>query len=141
MPMITEKTVRAILPVMLGAVFVLTAETAVDAFANFSHAAPRVGDMMSFAASQEAPTDPGVRLMVSRPDRLGCVLDLDVIRRAGGSLVVEGKTVASDSSFLVHWAGERTTADAGDCGSNTDLVVDAGALDTLAMAAGMPRAR
>jgi hypothetical protein len=36
----------------------------------------------------------------------------------------------------VHWAGERTAADTGNCGNNADLILDERELDILALGAG-----
>ena len=62
----------------------------------------------------------GHRLLVRRQDQFGCVLDLNVLRQSGGSLIVEIRPGNGASDFRVHWAGARTSDDPGNCGNDTD---------------------
>jgi hypothetical protein len=39
-------------------------------------------------------------------------------------------------SFRVHWAGQRTSSDTGNCGDHADLILDGMELDLLALSAG-----
>ena len=74
----------------------------------------------------------------SHRDRLSQAawLDLNVLQRSGGSLVVESQMIEAKGSFKVHWAGQRTAADSGNCGSNADLILSKRELRVLASAAG-----
>jgi len=64
------------------------------------------------------------------------VLDLNVLRRSGGSLVVEGQVSETTGTFRVHWAGQRTSADTANCGEDAILILEKRELDILAMRAG-----
>ena len=75
-------------------------------------------------------------LIVQRQDQFGCVLDTGVLRQSGGSLVVEGQVIGTAGSFRVHWAGLETSAGAGNCGGDADLILDGRELDVLALHAG-----
>ena len=76
-------------------------------------------------------------LLAHRPGQFGCVLDLDVLRRSGGSLVVDGKPeAAGPDTWRLHWAGERTSRDMADCGQEAELILNAADLRMLAAAAG-----
>jgi hypothetical protein len=94
-----------------------------------------VGDILAFTATPEAPALETSRFIVQRLDASGCVLDFNAIRRSGGSLVVESEVDAAKPGFRVHWAGERTTAGAGNCGDNADLIVSAQELKMMALGA------
>jgi hypothetical protein len=131
-----EKAVRAMLPVLLGAVFLLTAETAMDALTDLARATPRVGDILAFTPSPAVPAEQNPRFVVHRSDASGCVLDLDAMRQTGGSLVVESELATEENGFRVHWAGERTTTGAGNCGTSADLIVNARELKILSLGAG-----
>ena len=131
-----SKATRLLLPAALAAACLLTAATAVNAIAELARAAPHVGDIIAFTPSVRAPAVAATRLIVHRPDQFGCILDLNVLVHAGGSLVVEAQTADSAISYRVHWAGEHTSADSGNCGSDTDLIIDHHDLDVLALAAG-----
>jgi hypothetical protein len=81
-------------------------------------------------------TDKGIRLAVLRADGDGCTLALNVMRRSGGSLVIESQAASDPITFRVHWAGERTSDDGADCGPRADLTVRRHHLDLLASYAG-----
>jgi hypothetical protein len=132
----TNDMTRILLPVLIGACCVVVALTAVQAIAAMVHASPKIGDIVGFSPVKEQPTADGTKLIVHRPDGYGCVLDLNVLRQSGGSLIVEGQITDSPSSFRVHWAGERTSTDASGCGAQADLVLDGRELDLLALSAG-----
>ncbi len=100
-----------------------------------AHVRPHVGDIVSFAPSTDQQTGESIRLIVHRSGQFGCVLDLAVLRRSGGSLVVESQ-VAEAGSFRVHWAGERTSSDTANCGPDADLILDGQEMDLLAAGAG-----
>ena len=127
---------RLVLPAALAAACLLTALTAVNAIAELARATPHVGDIIAFTPSTTVPPVATTRLMVHRPDKFGCVLDLNVLAHSGGSMVVETQTAGDAISFRVHWAGQRTSTDSGNCGSDTDLIIDHHDLDILALAAG-----
>jgi hypothetical protein len=98
----------------------------------------RVGDIITFTPDPSLWSSPGggaERISVHRPGSFGCVLDLGVLRYLGGSLVAEAQFANEGHSFRLHWAGERTAADASDCGASADLIIDQSTLRQLARAA------
>jgi hypothetical protein len=96
---------------------------------NYVVRAPRIGHIIAFIPSKDSQPAIGARLVVHRRDRSDCVLDLDVLRRSGGSLIVESQVPGA--GYSAHWAGARTSNDARDCGADADLVVRRQYLDVL----------
>jgi hypothetical protein len=128
---------RALLPAIVVTACGLAAIISVSTIADLEHASPHPGDILAFTPSATiAPADQNTRLLVHRQDRYGCVLDLDVLRQSGGSLIVETEIGGDGRNFRVHWAGARTSADTGNCGSDADLIVDRHDLDVVALSAG-----
>jgi hypothetical protein len=127
---------RFLLPAIVILGCVLIALSAVNAIAAMAHIKPHIGDIVAFTPSTDPQDEDGTRLIVHRSTQFGCILDLSVLRRSGGSLVVESQVTEAGDSFRVHWAGERTSADNANCGRSADLVLDAQELDILALNAG-----
>jgi hypothetical protein len=123
---------------ILTAATLLVATGAMSVISALAISGPCVGDIITFEQSTDASPDANenVRLSVSREHRPSCVLDLDVITHRGGSLVLEARVPGTSRAFFLHWAGERTSADAEDCGQTADLVVDRRDIDILAVTAG-----
>jgi hypothetical protein len=141
MPPTHDKMARFLLPAIAALVCFVVALSAVNAIAAMAHINPHIGDIVSFAPSDGAPSadqpvEPAVRLIVHRPNQFGCILDLNVLRRSGGSVVVESQVTEAVGSFRVHWAGTRTSADNANCGTDTDLILDGQELNILAVGAG-----
>jgi hypothetical protein len=99
--------------------------------------APVVGDILIFAPGEPYGDESKMRIAVHRPGQSGCVLDLDTIRRTGGSLVVEARVLRPIPGFRLHWAGERTSAESDDCGNSADVFLGKGDLSSLANEAGV----
>jgi hypothetical protein len=98
---------------------------------------PAVGDIVQFDPKGYLPMDIHTQVAAQRTDASGCVLDLEAIHRSGGSLIVEQRYLGGGNPrYRVHWAGQQSAKDPGDCGQDTDLVLDDTNLDLLAMAAG-----
>jgi hypothetical protein len=98
---------------------------------------PNVGDIVQFDPRTYMPVDAQTEIVATRPDAGTCTLDVATIHANGGSIIVEQRYRAGDNShYLVHWAGKRTAAGAGDCGEQANLKLDDANLDMLAMAAG-----
>ncbi|HEY1413997.1 MAG TPA: hypothetical protein VGF36_17760 [Rhodopila sp.] len=131
-----DSTARFLLPTIAGLVCLLLVVGAASAIAAMTHAVPRVGDIIAFTPVPNQTIEGSTRLIVHRPGKFGCVLDLGILRRSGGSLVVEGEMTDAAGNFRVHWAGPRTSADTGNCGDHADLVLDGPELDLLALSAG-----
>jgi hypothetical protein len=96
-----------------------------------------VGDIVRFDPSDPSAFNSDARLTVVRQGGALCVLDTDVIRRSGGSLVLEQRSATPDLTYLVHWAGLRTSGQqAEDCGRDADLALSTTDMRALAAAAG-----
>jgi hypothetical protein len=114
----------------------VTLLVAMTAITEFGNPTPHIGDIISFTASSGQPVDGGVLLTVQRPDQFFCELDMNMLRNSGGSVVVENEIDRAPGSFSVHWAGARTAAGTGNCGTQAALILDTHQLDLLAVAAG-----
>ncbi len=136
MPPTNDAMARLLLPTIAALGCLLIALSAANAIADMVHLRPHIGDIVSFTPTGNQPSADGTRLIVHRPSQFGCVLDLSVLRRSGGSLVVEGQVTEATGSFRVHWAGERTSVDTANCGEEADLILDGQELDILALSAG-----
>jgi hypothetical protein len=99
---------------------------------------PRVGDIISYPAGRELPDDVPGRIKVFRVERrVGtCVLDLRVLLRDGGSLVIEALERGAIPRYRLHWAGIRSSGDDTDCGPDADLLVGRIGVEALIIAAG-----
>jgi hypothetical protein len=133
---INNKTARSLRPTIAAATGVLVVALALNVMVRLAHTTPHLGDIVAFAPSATAPADDGARLLVHRQDQFGCVLDLNVLRRSGGSMVLETQLSVQGNNFSVHWAGTRTSDDPGNCGSDADLILDRLDLEILSLAAG-----
>ena len=131
-----NKTARELLPAIIAAMAVVTAAFALNVAVRLAHTSPHVGDIVAFQPLEILPLDDSTRLLVHRQNQFGCVLDLNVLRHDGGSLIIETQPGVGVDSFRVHWAGTRTSEDAGDCGSDADLIVSRLDLDVLSLSAG-----
>jgi hypothetical protein len=131
-----DKSIRNLGSTIGTVAALLVSAIALNLIVRIVHTTPHVGDIVAFAPSTALPADDGTRLIVHRQDQFGCVLDLNVLRRTGGSLVIENQLDAPPGRFAAHWAGPRTSADAADCGSQADLIVDRLDLEILSMSAG-----
>lgn len=129
-----RKTLAALLPAVAGAGAVIAAGFGGNALGSYINGAPQIGHIIAFDPSSE--TAGGPRIVVGRQDGSTCVLDLGVMRRFGGSLVVETGVLDASGEFLVHWAGRMTSNEVADCGSDAMIKVGRHDLDTLASSAG-----
>jgi hypothetical protein len=132
MRLANEKLSRALVPPVVGAVCVLGLVTTVNVVSKLTH---HLGDIVAFTASKRIPAGESTRLLVHRQNQYGCVLDLNTLRRSGGSLIVENQ-LGTGRTFRVHWAGPHSSAGTADCGAQADLIVEKHDLDILALAAG-----
>ena len=128
---------RTMLPVAVGAGCMITFLCVIDGIGATTKTAPRFGDIISFQSTSTPPSSGELRLTVQRADGSpGCTLDLGTLRHTGGSFVIESEASKLADSFQVHWAGDQTTTDTGDCGASANLIVQASDLNMLALAAG-----
>ena len=99
--------------------------------------APQVGDVLAFDPAHQAPFESEARLTAERPRQANCVLDLAMMQRSGGSLVLEQRGGdGPDRAYRAHWAGPRTSQDTEDCGTEADLVLSQMDINAIASAAG-----
>jgi hypothetical protein len=131
-----EKILRLFLPVAIGATCMFALASAVKAVGNMTGASPRVGDIVSYTALGDHSDAAGTPLTARRHGRPDCTLDPGTLQTSGGSFVIENELAGAPGSFVVHWAGSRTTNGSDDCGADADLLMAARDLDALAVAAG-----
>jgi hypothetical protein len=121
---------------LFAAAAALSAGLTVTVATCFGPAMPKVGDIVVFAPGDSRGDDATIRIAAHRPGLAGCVLDIGTLRQTGGSLVVEARVLRPVPGFRIHWAGERTSSAADDCGNSADLFLGKGDLGSLAAAAG-----
>lgn len=99
---------------------------------------PQLGDIVSFLPSKITSSMSTLITVspVNTTARKTCVLDMQVIQRSGGSLVIEATRSKPDRLFKVHWAGLRTSDGQNDCGNSADLLLDRVQVAALIFAAG-----
>jgi hypothetical protein len=102
---------------------------------------PAVGDIVAFDANLGVPEDLPGRLSVVRADGTPCQLDLQVMQRVHGSLIVDAATSGvatggSPPSFRLHWTGAHSSLDAGDCGATAEIVASDRVMAALLVATG-----
>jgi hypothetical protein len=131
-----QHRIRRLPPWMSGAAMLLVAGFAASMIAAAGRVAPAVGDIIVFRRNQLPLREPDIRIAVHRPDQYGCILSLNTLHKTGGSLIVEAQLADPAPAFRLHWAGERTSTDSGDCGHSADMIVDPVDLRNLAHAAG-----
>jgi hypothetical protein len=132
---INEIAARVLRPAIAVTLCVFVAAGLADKITALARAKPHVGDILAFVPARPMAGGDRTRLLVHRPDQFGCVLDLGVLRRSGGSLIVETETGGDTGDFRVHWAGSRTSSDTANCGNNADLLIDRRDFDILAVTA------
>jgi hypothetical protein len=136
MPPTNQTLARYMVPIIAGLSCTITALSIVNGITEMTEMRPHIGDIVSFTPHPDQSTPDAARLIVHRTNRSGCILDVTVLHRVGGSLMVERQTDSALGSYNVHWAGERTSNDNGNCGTSADLLLDSQELDTLAFSAG-----
>ncbi len=97
---------------------------------------PGVGDVVAFDANLGVPTDLPTRLSVVRADGTRCQLDLEVMQRVHGSLIVDFATSESPHVYRLHWAGAHSSLGASDCGAAADIEASDTVMATLLVATG-----
>jgi hypothetical protein len=123
---------------LLVAAMGLAVVSGVAAIANrAAEFAPQIGDVVAFDPAHPGPFDSDARLTAMRPREGICVLDLALLQRSGGSVVLEQRAkIGPERLYRAHWAGPRTSKDRDDCGTEADLVLSRKDIRTLASAAG-----
>lgn len=130
-----DRMVRLLGPAIIGCAIAVAAAAATS-LAAVSLGSASVGDMIVFKPGGGADAEQEPLIAVHRPGQFGCVLDLNTLRRSGGSLVIEARMPTENRAYRLHWAGERTAVDASDCGPSADVIIDRRDLSALAAAAG-----
>jgi hypothetical protein len=97
---------------------------------------PQVGDVVAFGTSHRPPFESAARLTADRADLPGCMLDVALMQKSGGSLIVDQRDTGPTRRYRAHWAGPRTSDGASDCGIDAELILTGSDLAALAAAAG-----
>ena len=102
-----------------------------------NHWGPNVGDIVSFTHVRPA-FSPRVAFDVTRLGPAGaqetCRMDSRVMRKVGGSLVVEA--VQPTGGYVTRWVGGDTSAGTGTCGESAILLLNGSDIAALATSAG-----
>jgi hypothetical protein len=104
-----------------------------------SQLGPKVGDIVSFDASESFSRDMKAQLTVAPIDKrrgTTCTLDVWAMHTSGGSVIIESRQLGTENGFRVHWAGGATSDDGTNCGSSADLLMSQQDIEVLAMSAG-----
>ena len=100
---------------------------------------PRIGDILSFDQAIKIASDAETRIAVipvGDPGAVRCILDVRSMLASGGSLAIEATWPKPHPSYLVHWAGGRTSAGLTDCGTSAEFWLSPADLVRLKLAAG-----
>jgi hypothetical protein len=126
--------------VLLAVSTVLAAGSGVASLARqAAELGPSVGDIIAFDPARQAGFDSAAQLTAQRPGQAACILDLRLLQRLGGSLVLEGRTAAPDRRYTAHWSGGHTSNfTSTDCGVDTNLTLSRLDVTSLMAAASDP---
>ena len=97
---------------------------------------PKVGDQVAFGLDARSQIASQETLAVTRADGSPCRLDIAMMQKSGGSLIVEERGPGPQRMYRIHWSGRNTAADDGNCGASVDLRLNDGQIATLAEAVG-----
>jgi hypothetical protein len=130
-----EQRQRRLQMVLLAVLTVLAAGTGVASLARqAAELGPSVGDIIAFDPARQVGFDGAAQLTAQRPGQADCILDLRLLQRTGGSLVLEGRTAPPDRLYTAHWSGGHTSnVKSADCGIDTNLTLSR--LDVTALMA------
>ncbi len=129
------------LPVLAAMAIMVTGCVSTFLVLQLDEFRPKVGDMVVFKPGSQ-DTDmwqmsiPATVLSPAGTPVAACTLDPNIMATDGGSLVVEARQEHPELTYRVHWAGTRTTKEAGNCGSAAEMLVSRTDLQRLANAAG-----
>jgi hypothetical protein len=98
---------------------------------------PQVGDILVFRRGARMPTDWEFTVTNTAAPAAGCRLRPNIMAAEGGSLVVEQR-LQRPRTFMVHWAGIRTSMGSSDCGGSAELIVSNADLQLLSNIVGGP---
>lgn len=97
---------------------------------------PQVGDILSFEPNHKISYENPAQIAADRPGLSQCLLDIEVMHRLGGSLVIEARSARPNRIFSLHWAGRHSSQGPSDCGGSAELKLSQDDLDILALAVG-----
>jgi hypothetical protein len=100
---------------------------------------PRIRDMISSDPATKIASDTEIRITVTPvgdPGAVRCSLDVRSMLASGGSLAIEATWPKPNPSYLVHWAGGRTSSGLTDCGTSAEFLLSPANLVNLKLAAG-----
>jgi hypothetical protein len=126
--------------VLLAVLTVLAAGNGVASLARqAAELGPRVGDIIAFDPTRQAGFDSPAQLTAQRSEQTDCILDLRLLQRTGGSLVLEGRTAPPSGLYTAHWSGGHTSNEqSSDCGIDADLTLSRLNVTALMAAASDP---
>lgn len=132
-----RKTNHTAHPVLVVAVTLLAVVSGTAGIVQkIAQLGPQVGDVVAFDPARPAPFDSIARLAAERPRQTRCVLDVGIMQKSGGSIVVERRGGEPQRLYQAHWAGARTSVDTDNCGSDAVLLLSRIDLNALAAAVG-----
>ena len=136
MPVDIRKPARLLLPPILAVGVAMLISTSVNAIVRQAdRIGPAVGDIIAFPA-ESTGRNAVPQLEVDRADGGKCVLELDALRKTGGSLVLEQRRPGLPRTYRAHWSGPRSTTTGQDCGTTADLNLHVDDVAALALSAG-----
>ena len=108
--------------VLLAVLTMLAAGNGVASLARqAAELGPRVGDIIAFDPTRQAGFDSPAQLTAQRSEQTDCILDLRLLQRTGGSLVLEGRTAPPSGLYTAHWSGGHTSNEQLDCGIDASI--------------------
>jgi hypothetical protein len=133
-PVVTLFVLLTLLGLVLGA-------GSFDLLELATNARPALGDIIVFGADRPLARDVAGQVAAQHVGdqefgQAGCMLDVGIMRRSGGSLIVEERAPGPTARVRVHWSGLRTSADADNCGAAADLLLRPREVNALALGAG-----
>ncbi len=136
MPVDIRKPARLLLPPILAVGVAMLVSTSVNAIVRQAdRIGPAVGDIIAFPPDSSG-RNAVPRLEVDRADGGKCVLELEAVRKHGGSLVLEERRPGLPRTYRAHWSGRQSATAGQDCGTTADLHLHVDDVAALALSAG-----
>lgn len=101
------------------------------------HFRPRVGDILAFDSAKKVSPDsePRITALATGSPSGSCVLDVAIMRKSDGSLIIEATRPGPIYIYRVHWAGGPTSDALTSCGVAANLLLSEVQITSLKMAA------
>jgi hypothetical protein len=132
-----DRTTQLTLLAVCASLVVMVAVTAALGLADLVRVSgPAVGDIVAFDAKLGVSDDLPNHLSVTRTDGTACQLDLQVMQRVHGSLIVDATSRDPQPAYRLHWSGTHSSLDANDCGPTADVMASDRVMAALLVATG-----